>query len=66
MVPLKYVSIFLRTLEMPLINWEINLDLNWSKICIIVVTNLIVETNVANQAAITDTTLYVPVVNLST
>ena len=51
---------------MPLINCEINLDLNWSKICIIVVTNLIVETNVANQAAITDTTLYVPVVNLST
>ena len=62
----KICKYFLRTFEMPLINCEINLDLNWSKICIIVVTNLIVETNVANQAAITDTTLYVPVVNLST
>ena len=36
---------------MPLINWEINLDLNWSKICIIVVTYLIVATNLGNQAA---------------
>ena len=41
---------------------EINLDLNWSKICVIVATN------VAAQVAtfsITDTKLYVPVVTLS-
>ena len=31
MLPLKYLSIFWRTLEMPLIYCEINLDLNWSK-----------------------------------
>ena len=47
MVPLKYLSNFRRTLEMPLINCEINLILTWS-------------TNVANQNAtfeITDTKL---------
>ena len=48
---------------MPLMNSEINLDLNWSKNCILAVTN------VANQLitfSITDTKLYVPVVTLST
>ena len=63
MVPLKYVSKFWRTLEMPLINCEITLDLNWSEKCIMVATN------VANQGAtfsITDTKRYVPVVTLST
>ena len=40
MVPLKYLSNFWRTLEMPLINCEINLDLNWSKNCIIAVTDV--------------------------
>ena len=63
MVPLKNLSNFWRTLEMPLINFEINLDLNWSKNCIIVVTD------VANQVipfSITDTKCYVPVVTLST
>ena len=63
MVPLKYLSNFWRTLEMPLIKCEINLILIWSKNCVIVCTN------VANQNAtfeITDTKLYVPVVTLST
>ena len=31
MVPLKHLSNFWRTLEMPLINCEINLDLKWSE-----------------------------------
>ena len=35
MVPLKYLSIFWRTLEMPLINCEINLVLTWSANCVI-------------------------------
>ena len=35
MVPLKYLSNFLRTLEMPLINCEVNLNLTWSKDCVI-------------------------------
>ena len=63
MVPLKYLSNFWRTLEMPLINCEINLDLNWSKKCVLVATAT------ADQDAtfsITDTDFYVPVVTLST
>ena len=35
MVPLKCLSNFLRTLEMPLIKYKINLILNWSKSCVI-------------------------------
>ena len=63
MVPLKYLSNFWRTLEMPLINCEVNLILTWSSTCVLI------STNVQNQAAIfeiTDTKLYVPVVTLST
>ena len=63
MVPLKYLSNFWRTLEMPLIDFEVNLILTWSSTCVIA------SVIVANQAAtfaITDTKLYVPVVTLST
>ena len=63
MVPLKYLSNFWRTLEMPLINCEVNLILTWSSTCVIASVIL------ANQVAtfeITDTKLYVPVVTLST
>ena len=60
MVPLKYLSNFWRTLEIPLINCEIKLMLTWSSTC--VVTN---STGVG-AFAITDTKLYVPVVTLST
>ena len=35
MVPLKYLSNFWRTLEMPLINCEVELMLTWSKDCVI-------------------------------
>ena len=63
MVPLKYLSNFWRTLEMPLINCEVNLILTWSSNCVLIATGN------QNQAAIfeiTDTKLYVPVVTLST
>ena len=60
MVPLKYLSNFWRTLEMPLINCEVNLILTWSSTCVI--TN----SNGAGTFEITDTNLYVPVVTLST
>ena len=60
MVPLKYLSHFWRTLEMPLINCEVNLILTWSSTCVIT------ESNGAGTFAITDTKLYVPVVTLST
>ena len=35
-VPVKYLSNFWKAFEMHLINCEINLDLNWSKRCVIV------------------------------
>ena len=33
-VPLKYLSIFFRSLKMPLINCKIHLELNWSNNCV--------------------------------
>ena len=63
MVPLKYLSNFWRTLEMSLINCEVNLILPWSSTCVLIATSI------PNQNAtfsITDTKLYVPVVTLST
>ena len=60
MVPLKYLSNFWRTLEMPLINCEIELILTWSKDCVI--SSATGET----KFAITETKLYVRVVTLST
>ena len=44
MVTLKYLSNIWRALEMPLINCDINLDLNWSGKCVIV------DSNLANQS----------------
>ena len=40
MVPLKQLSIFWRTLEMPLINCEIELILTWSKDSVIIYTDV--------------------------
>ena len=60
MVPLKYLSNFWRTLEMPLIHCEVNLILTWSSTCVI--TN----STSAGRFDITDTKLYVPVITLST
>ena len=60
MVPLKYLSNFWRTLEMPLINCEVNLILTWSSTCVI--TN----STGAGTFEITGTKLYIPIVTLST
>ena len=43
MVPLKYLSNFWRTLEMPLINREVNLILTWSANCVIAYTMLLIK-----------------------
>ena len=59
-VLLKYLSNFYRTLEMPLINCEVNLILTWSSTCVI--TN----STGAGRFAITDTKLDAQVVTLST
>ena len=57
-VPLKDLSNFFRSLEMPLINFKIYLELEWSKDCVL--------SNVAGPSTfiIRDTKLYVPVVTL--
>ena len=63
MVPLKYLSNFWRTLEMSLINCEIELILTWTR------DYVIIYTNVDNQIptfTITETNLYVPIVTLLT
>ena len=62
-VPLKYLSNFWRTLEMPLINCEVNLILTWSSTCVLAAVG---DADQAATFAITNTKLYVPVVTLST
>ena len=60
MVPLKYLSNFQRTLKKPLTNFEFNLILTWSVICVL--SN---DTKVTTFA-ITETKLYVLLLTLST
>ena len=58
-VRLKYLSNFFRSLEMPLINCKIKLNLTWKKECVL-------STDDGNAVfIINDTKLYVPVVTLS-
>ena len=52
------MSNFWRSLEMPLINCKIHVDLNWSKGCVM-------STIADTTFKITDTKLYVPIVTLS-
>ena len=62
MVPLKDQSNFwrtLETLEMPLINCEINLILTWSEDCILISGSI---DNQLPKFVMTDIKLYVPVV----
>ena len=59
-VPLKYLNNFWRTLEISLVNCEVNLILPWSS------TRFITNSKGAGRFGITDTKLYVPVVTLST
>ena len=58
-VPLKYLSNFFRSLEMPLINCKVKLNLTWKKECVF-------STGGGDAVfTINDTKLYVPVVTLS-
>ena len=63
MVPLKYLSNFQRTLEMPLINCEIEIILTWSRDCVLIYTDV---NDQGPRFTITETDLYVPIVTLST
>ena len=58
-LPLKYLSNFFRSLEMPLINCKIKLNLTWKKECVL-------STDAGDAVfIINDTKIYVPVVTLS-
>ena len=76
-VPLKYLGNFWRTLDVPLINCEVSLNLTWSENCVITseatteadpdadraVAGINNQTNATFK--VSDTKLYVPVVTLS-
>ena len=67
-VPLKYLSNFFRSLEMPLINCKIKLNLTWKKESVLSTDNdAAAVANAGNNPVciINDTKLYVPVVTLS-
>ena len=55
-IPLKYLSNFWRSLEIPLINCKVELSLKWHENCILS------RTGTAATFVITDITLYVPIV----
>ena len=58
-VPLKYLSNFFRSLEIPLTNCKIKLNLTWKKECVL-------STDTGDAVfIINDTKMYVPVVTLS-
>ena len=57
-VPLKYLSNFWRSLEMPLINCKVEISLKWIERCLLTVANSAIFKR-------TDAKLYVPIVTLS-
>ena len=57
-VPLKYLSNFWRSLEVPLINCKVDLSLKWYERCLLTAAN-------TATFKITDAKLYVPIVTLS-
>ena len=68
-VPLKYLSNFWRSLEMPSINCKVELKLKWTKHCALCANgsdNVHDNYNANNIFTIKGTQLYVPVVTLST
>ena len=59
-VPLKYLSNFWRSLEIPLINCKSHLELNWTENCVMP------DNDDETTSKITNRKLYIPVVTLST
>ena len=70
-IPLKHLSNFWKSLNIPLINCEVELILTWSKNCVLADMTVNADADPAIVAPsgaifqITDTKLYVPVVTLS-
>ena len=61
-IPLKYLSNFWKSLVLPLINCEVELDLKWPKNCVLIEDgSYIIDKNFV----ITSAKLYFPVVTLS-
>ena len=58
-VSIRYLTNFFSSLEMPLVNCKIHLELNWTKNC------LLSNTDDETTFKITSTRLYVPIVTLS-
>ena len=68
-VPLKCLSNFFKSLEIPLINCKIYLELNWNNNCVMYGADTQTGNDNANNrettSKITSTKLYVPIVTLS-
>ena len=76
-MPLKYLNSFWRSLNIPLINCEVELILNWFKSCVLISKStrdadygtdpIVYEIDNSEDATfqMTDTKLYVPVLTLS-
>ena len=68
-VPLKYLSNFWRSLEMPLINCKVELLLKWIENCVLTTAEIGANADATGADGatfeITDAKLYVPVVTLS-
>ena len=67
-VPLKYLSNFWRSLEMPLINCKVELSLKWIENCVLTTAEIDANANATGADSanfeITDTKLYVLIVTL--
>ena len=64
-IPLKYLSNFWRSLNIPLINCEVEIILTWSKNCVLADMTVANNPPTGLEFQIKDTKLYVPVVTLS-
>ena len=66
-IPLKHLNNFWKSLNIPLINCEVELILTWSKNCVLAAqcNNPAIVAATGLEFKITDTKLYVPVVSLS-
>ena len=68
-LPLKYLSNFWRSLEVPMINWKVELSLKWIENCVLTTAEIGANADATGADGatfeITDAKLYVPVVTLS-
>ena len=64
-IPIKYLSNFWKSLDIPLINYEVELILTWIKNCVLADMTTANNPPTGLEFQIKDTKLYVPVVTLS-